>query len=156
MKLALTALVLASSLASAAQDAERPGLDEYNLNKRGLALGGYDPVAYFTRGVATPGAPEHAVVHDGATFYFASAEHAKAFRKSPGKYAPAYGGYCAFGVSVGKKFDGNPAYWLIEDGRLYLNLNAEIARMFRADVAGALAKAERQWAKIEHEAVGSL
>lgn len=121
-----------------------------------LALHGHDPVAYFTAGAPTPGRAEFAAEHEGVTYYFASKENRDAFQKSPGRYAPAYGGYCAFGVSVGKKFDGNPAYWTISGDRLYLNLDADIAKKFQADVAGSIAKADQQWQKIQHAAVGSL
>lgn len=121
-----------------------------------LALHGHDPVAYFTAGAPTPGRPEFAAEHEGVTYYFASKENRDAFQKSPDRYAPVYGGYCAFGVSVGKKFDGNPAYWTISKDRLYLNLNADIAEKFQADVVGGIAKADQQWQKIEHLPVGSL
>ena len=137
-------------------------VDEQNLSagltgeNAPLAMHGYDPVAYFTRGAPTLGSAEHAVVHAGATYYFASEAHAEQFAKNPAKYVPGFGGYCAFGVSVGKKFDADPRYWAISDGRLYLNLNAEIAKMFQANVPGAVAKAEKQWQKIEHTAVSAL
>ena len=121
-----------------------------------LAVHGYDPVAFFTRGAPTPGRAEHAVVHEGATYYFASDENRKAFRSEPGKYLPAYGGYCAYGVAVGKKFDGDPRFWTISGGRLFLNLNAQIAEKFGEDVAGSVAKADRNWNRIEHEPVEDL
>lgn len=121
-----------------------------------LALHGYDPVAYFTEGAPTPGHADHAVVHEGAAYYFASAENQKAFVRDPARYSPAFGGFCAYGVSVGKKFDGDPRYWTVHEDRLYLNLNAEIARKFEADVPGAVAKAGKQWRKIEHAAIGDL
>jgi len=121
-----------------------------------LAMHGYDPVAYFTRGAATRGTAAIAHVHDGATYYFASEEHRDAFEKEPAKYAPAYGGYCAYGVSVGKKFDADPRYWKVQDGRLYLNLNADIAEAFRKDVRGAIQKADAQWAEIGSKPVSAL
>lgn len=138
------------------------GADEVNttsgLTAAGapLALHGFDPVAYFEAGEPTRGDAKLASVHEGATYYFTSAANQKAFDASPAKYAPAFGGFCAFGVSVGKKFDGNPYYWKISGGRLYLNLNAEIARKFDADVAGSLAKAEAQWRRIRHAEVSEL
>ena len=129
-------------------------VDEVNLSRgltaagAPLALHGYDPVAYFTQGAPTRGSAAHAAVHEGATYYFASAEHRRAFEAEPERYAPAYGGFCAFGVSVAKKFDGDPRYWKIADGRLFLNLNAEIARQFSEDVAGAVTKADGNWQRI--------
>lgn len=154
----LAALAMLLSLLAAPAEA----VDEQNLSagltaeNAPLAMHGYDPVAFFTRGTAALGSAEHATVHGGATYYFASDAHRKAFAKDPAKYVPAFGGYCAFGVSVGKKFDADPRYWTISEGRLYLNLNAEIAKSFQKDVPGAVAKAERRWVEIEHEAVGSL
>lgn len=136
--------------------------DEQNLSRgltaegAPLAMHGYDPVAFFTAGAPTLGGAEHAVVHRDATFYFASEANREAFEADPERYVPAYGGYCAFGVSVGKKFDGDPRHWTISGGRLYLNLNEEIAAKFREDVAGAVAKADAQWRKIEHSATGEL
>ena len=155
---------LASLLAALALAGTSPVLaaDEVNvtsgLTTEGapLAMHGYDPVAFFTAGRPTEGSAEHAAVHGGATYYFASEENLDAFEASPGKYAPAYGGFCAFGVSVGKKFDGDPRFWKIADGRLYLNLNQDIAEKFLADVPGSVAKADRNWTKIEHTRVGDL
>jgi YHS domain-containing protein len=121
-----------------------------------LAVHGYDPVAFFTRNAPTLGSPEHAAVYDGATYYFASRDNQEAFEADPQRYVPAFGGYCAFGVSVGKKFDADPRYWTIADGRLYLNLNAEIAKQFARDVPGAVAKAQKNWRRIEHEPVADL
>ena len=75
----------------------------------------------------------------------------KAFKANPAKYVPAYGGYCAFGVSVGAKFDGDPRYWKIVDGKLYLNLNEKIQKMWLKDVPGNINKAEKSWTKIKHK-----
>ncbi len=121
-----------------------------------LALHGYDPVAYFTQGAPTPGNADHVAVHEGAAYYFASAENQKAFERDPARFSPAFGGFCAYGVSVGKKFDGDPRYWTVHEDRLYLNLNAEIARKFAADVPGSVAGAQKQWRKIRHAAIGDL
>jgi len=136
--------------------------DEVNTSKgltaegAPLALHGYDPVAFFTVSAPTPGRADLAAVHQGATYYFASQENLDRFEADPERYAPAYGGFCAYGVSVGKKFDGDPRYWTVSGGRLYLNLNEEIARKFNADVPGSIAKAEAQWRKIAHERVEDL
>ena len=121
-----------------------------------LALHGFDPVAYFTTGAPAEASATFAAVHDGATYYFASRKHLDAFTASPDRYAPQFGGFCAFGVSVGKKFDGDPRYWKISDGRLYVNLNAEIAEKFNEDVRGSVAKAETHWRSIAHTPVRDL
>jgi YHS domain-containing protein len=155
----LVALVALGALGLAA-----PSLasDEVNVSRglaatgKPLALHGYDPVAYFTQGAPTPGSAEHSSVHEGATYYFASKENRKAFDRDPGKYSPAFGGFCAYGVSVGKKFDGDPRYWTVWQDRLYLNLNADIARKFNKNVPGNVAKADDKWSRIEHRAVADL
>ena len=114
----------------------------------GLAVHGYDVVAYFKQGRPVKGSAKFAAVHGEGTYRFATAANRDAFKAAPAKYAPAYGGYCAYGVSVGAKFDGDPRQWKIVDGRLYLNLDAQIASLFAKDVPGAIAKAEVNWRKI--------
>jgi YHS domain-containing protein len=114
----------------------------------GLAVHGYDVVAYFTDGKPVKGDANLAVVYEEATYRFASQDHLEAFNAAPAKYIPAYGGYCAYGVSVGAKFDGDPNYWKIVDGQLYLNLDQNIADAFRKDVAGAISKAESNWPEL--------
>ena len=69
---------------------------------------------------------------------------------------PAYGGYCAFGASVGKKFDGDPMFWKIVDGTLYFNLNGDIQATWFKDIPGNIVKADAQWSKIRSSAVSSL
>jgi YHS domain-containing protein len=154
------ATLLAGALALAAAPAL--AADEMNasagLTAEGspLALHGYDPVAYFTEGAPRPGRADLARAHDGVTYYFSSEKNRAAFAKNPTRYAPVYGGFCAYGVSVGKKFDGNPYFWKISGDRLYLNLNADIAAKFGKDVPGNIAKADQQWREIQHVAVGDL
>jgi len=121
-----------------------------------LAVHGYDPVAFFTESAAKEGSAEFATVYDGATYYFVSQQNLDAFKADSARYAPAFGGFCAFGVSVGKKFDGDPRFWTISGNRLFLNLNQQIAEKFKKDVAGSVAKAEQQWRTIEHSPVGAL
>lgn len=126
------------------------------LKGPGIAVHGYDPVAYFTVGKPVQGVAEHSLVHEGATYRFASADNLKAFKANPGRYIPAYGGYCAYGVAVGAKFDGDPRYWKIVDGKLYLNLNAGIQDTWLKDVSGNIGKAEKNWTKIKHKDPATL
>lgn len=121
-----------------------------------LALHGYDPVAFFTSGKPTLGDARHIATHGGAAYYFASESNRDAFEADPAKYAPQYGGYCAYGVAVGKKFDGDPRFWKIVDGKLYVNLNADIAGQFNDDVAGSIAKADSNWRDIASKAPADL
>lgn len=121
-----------------------------------LALHGYDPVAYFTSGRPEHGKAEYTAKHDGAAYYFASETNREAFQANPEKYVPQYGGYCAYGVSVAKKFDGDPRFWKIVGGKLYLNLNAEIAQAFEADIKGAIKKADGHWPDIKSKPPAAL
>ena len=114
-----------------------------------LAIHGYDPVAFFTENRAVLGLAAHTVTHDGATFYFASDENRKAFAADPQRYVPQYGGFCAFGVALGAKFDGDPRLFALVQDKLYFNLNPEIQEKWQADVSGNLKKAEANWPKIQ-------
>lgn len=121
-----------------------------------LALHGYDPVAYFTAGEPRRGSDKLVHVHEGAAYRFSSQANLDAFKADPDGYAPQYGGFCAYGVSVGKKFDGDPYIWKVEDGKLYLNLNEEISAAFLEDLDGNIAKADSNWPEIEHTAASDL
>ena len=115
----------------------------------GLAVHGYDVVAYQTEGKPVRGKSEFATVHKEATYRFASKANLDTFKANPAKYEPAYGGYCAYGVSVGAKFDGDPNFWKVVDGKLYLNLDKGIQQAWLKDVPGAIKKAEANWPGIK-------
>ena len=114
----------------------------------GLAVHGFDVVAYFTDGKPVQGDAKYAVVHKEATYRFASQAHLDAFKADPAKYEPAYGGYCAYGVSVGAKFDGDPRLWKIVGDKLYLNLDSGIQKAWLKDIPGAVRKADANWPKL--------
>ncbi len=114
----------------------------------GLAVHGFDVVAYFNKAKPTQGDAQFATVYKNATYRFSSKANLEAFKANPGKYEPAYGGYCAYGVSVGAKFDGDPRYWKIVGGKLYLNLDAGIQKAWLKDVSGAIRKANTNWPKL--------
>ncbi len=122
----------------------------------GLAVHGYDVVAYFNNGRPAVGSAEHSTVFEGATYRFASQQHLETFERAPEKYVPQYGGYCAYGVAAGAKFDGDPQLWRIVDGKLYLNLNQEIQSTWEKDVAGNILKADRNWRKIAGKSPSDL
>lgn len=120
-----------------------------NIDKEtGLAIEGYDPVAYFTQDKPVKGDPAITASHDGATYQFASAEHRDMFLANPDKYAPQYGGYCAYGVAKGVKAGIEPEQFTVLDGKLYLNYNASVQRTWRKDIPGYLAKAEENWEQL--------
>ena len=90
------------------------------------------------------------------TSLFANEANREAFDGNPQKYLPAYGGYCAFGVSVGKKFVGDPEVWRLVDGKLYLNLDENIQDQWLKDVPGRIKTADANWQKIKDKAPGEL
>ena len=110
--------------------------------KDGLALSGYDAVAYFNDNKPTLGKPELSYDWMDATWRFSSAENLAAFEADPTAYAPQYGGYCAFGTSQGHLVPGDPAAWKIVDRRLYLNYNKEVQGYWLQDVPGYIKKAD--------------
>lgn len=129
---------------------------EVNADASGLALHGYDPVAYFELGQPTSGDPALSARHGGATYLFASAAHRDAFAAAPDRYAPQYGGFCALGTAMGKKLDGDPTLWRIVDGRLYLNVNAQAQEVWLRDVPGNIAKADAIWPTIKDRPADAL
>lgn len=161
MKKLIRTLPLAAALIAPLAGAAL-ALDEVNISTGatlagpGLAAHGYDVVAYFSRGAPTQGSDKFAIAHNGATYRFASKENLDAFQANPAEYEPAYGGFCAYGVALGKKFDGDPNLWKIADGRLYFNLNADIQATWAKDVAGNIAKANGNWTRIRGVPVGKL
>ncbi len=117
----------------------------FNLDKSGLAIQGYDSVAFFTDNKPIQGKPEFKSAFGGATYQFASAEHKALFEKDPGKYAPAFGGYCAYGVSRNKLVEIDVDAFQIVDGRLLLQYSKGVRNDFNKDQKGNLAKAEHNW-----------
>lgn len=111
----------------------------------GTAIKGYDPVAYFTDGKPVKGTKGFAHAWNGATWLFASAANRDAFAADPAKYAPQYGGYCAWAVSQGYTADVDPSAWRIVDGKLYLNYSPKIQKQWEEDAAGNIAKADQNW-----------
>jgi YHS domain-containing protein len=136
--------------------------DEVNVSKGGtlaglgLAAHGYDVVAFFTDAKASIGTDAHALAHGGGTYRFVSQANLDAFKADPAKYEPSYGGYCAYGVTLGEKFDGDPRYWRIVDGKLFLNLNGDIQAEWSKNVPGNIAKANNNWSRIHGLAAASL
>ena len=121
-----------------------------------VGVGGYDPVSYHVSKKPLRGNGNHVAVHDGVTYVFANEENRKTFDRSPDRYVPAYGGWCAYGVSVGKKFVGDPDVWKIVDGRLYLNLDTGIQAKWQEDIAGNIAQADSKWPSIQNRLPSEL
>ena len=119
-----------------------------NTNGSDFAIQGYDPVAYFTDDKAVKGDPMFSAEHNGAVYHFASAEHRDMFKENPDKYAPQYGGYCAYGVAKGVKAGIEPDKFTVVDGKLYLNYNASVQNSWRKDIPGYLMKSEENWPQL--------
>jgi YHS domain-containing protein len=120
--------------------------DLLNLDRQGLALQGYDPVAYVVDGKAVPGNPALTASAGGGTYRFSTAAHQAAFNADPAKYLPAFGGYCAYGVSKNALVEVDPNAFEVVDGKLLLQYSKSILEKFNKDQAGNLAKAEGNWA----------
>ena len=126
------------------------------LSGPGLAAHGYDVVAYVTDAAPVLGSDKFATAHGGGTYRFANQANLDAFKTNPTKYEPVFGGFCAYGVALGKKLDGDPRCWKIVDGKLYLNLNADIAAVWGKDIPGNIAKADGNWRRVRGIAVAKL
>lgn len=130
--------------ASTAFAAEEPVYQSF----LGTAIDGTDPVAYFTQGKPVPGTSDHSYDWNGATWRFASAENRELFAADPEKYAPQYGGYCAWAVSQGYTASTDPDAWSIVDGKLYLNYNQSVQDKWERDVPGNIAAGDKNWPKV--------
>ncbi|MEM9623662.1 MAG: YHS domain-containing (seleno)protein [Pseudomonadota bacterium] len=120
------------------------------------AVQGYDVVSYQTAKRPVRGNGHFTAVHDGALYQFANAENLATFKANPDQYVPAYNGYCAFGVSVGKKFIGDPEVWRVVDGKTYLNLDANIQDQWLKDTTGRIKAADKAWTSIKDKNPASL
>jgi len=117
----------------------------------GLAVDGYDAVAYFEEGRAVEGSAEHAVEWNGAVWRFASEAHRAQFAAAPERYAPQYGGYCAWAVAHDYTADADPEAWAIVDGKLYLNYNRTVLERWSAEKEGWIAAGDRNWPRLVAE-----
>lgn len=128
-----------------AQSQSRPRI---NVDRNGVAIQGYDPVAYFTEGRAVRGNAGIAVTYDGATYHFATEDHRTLFLEDPSRYAPQYGGWCAYAMADGNFATVQPDQFVVHDGRLFLNFNARINRRFQGDIDDYVESADRSWAQV--------
>ncbi len=112
---------------------------------RAGAIRGYDAVAYFTENKPVKGSDRHSLDWNGATWYFASADNRSRFKADPGKYAPQYGGYCAWAVANGYTASTDPAAWRIVNGKLYLNYSVGVREKWSQDIPGNIARGDKNW-----------
>ena len=147
MKLSLGAASLAVLLALPAMSFAGP----VNVED-GIAIKGYDPVAYFTDNKPVKGVPAFKADYQGATYEFASEAHRALFVGAPAKYAPQFGGFCAYGTSQGHKADIDPTAFSIVDGKLYLNYDPKVQAIWKRDIPGYIHKAEEAWPAVSQQA----
>lgn len=134
-----------AAFAAAAQPATAAPAPEISRSASGLAVGGYDPVAYFRGGKPVVGSDRYQLRYKGAVWRFASAESLRAFLDRPGAFAPQFGGYCAWAVSQHYLAPGDPTQWKVVDGKLYLNANARAKQLWEADQADAIQRGHANW-----------
>jgi len=144
-----SAALVAVSMLSGVAYAELKAGGSYNSLYAGLGAKGYDVVNYFTDGKPAQGKDAYVVEYAGVKWQFVSAEHRDQFKASPQKYVPQNGGFCTWGVANGKLFDVDPVNgWRIVDGKLYMNFNADIQKVFDRDPAEFITRANANWPKL--------
>jgi YHS domain-containing protein len=120
-------------------------LEPVEQNWRGIAIDGTDPVAYFREGRPVAGSEQFALDWNGATWHFASAENREQFRAAPERFAPQYGGYCAWAVGHGHTASTDPEAWSIVGGKLYLNYSRDVQAQWEPDKQRWIEKADALW-----------
>ena len=123
----------------------------YNVGWTGVAIKGYDPVAYFTGKTPIKGDSDFEHEWSGARWRFANSRHLEMFKSDPDKYAPRYGGYCAYGVANNYLVNIDPDAWTIYEGRLYLNYSLKVREQWKEDIPGNIRKADANWPNIKEE-----
>lgn len=137
----LLALVLPLACAAPVSAASKPAV----FATDGVAIQGYDPVAYFTRKKPVEGSARYTYRWKGATWRFASAANRDAFKANPARYAPQYGGYCAYAMSEDAVAPTDPAAWTVYKGKLYLNYSRSVRSLWRRDRDRRIGDADRNW-----------
>lgn len=125
-----------------------------NLNDDGVIMDGYDAVAYFTDKTPTKGDAKFSARYNGATYWFASQEHADMFKDHPDMFAPLYGSFCGYAMAFGRRRPVNPEYWNIVDGHLILQHSKGAWDLFNKDIPKFKAQADEQWPPILKENAG--
>ena len=118
---------------------------QVSKDSSGLALDGYDAVAYFKENSPQPGKPEFTADYNGAKWQFTTAENRDAFSKEPAKYAPQYGGYCAWAVGHNYTAKGDPQAWKVVDNKLYLNYNKDVQAKWQQEIPKYIADGDKNW-----------
>lgn len=117
-------------------------------NLFGIAIRGYDPVAYFTEMKPVKGSKDFETEWNGATWRFANEEHLNIFQSDPEKYAPQYGGYCAWAVSNNYTASTQPDAWTIFEDKLYLNYSLNVRSQWEQDIPGNVERGDANWPSV--------
>ncbi len=150
LMLSATILVLATILAAAVPSAA--GAETFfNVDRKGVAIKGYDPVAYFTLSEPVKGKKTLETTWQDAVWRFSTEENRRAFLRDPEKFAPRYGGYCAYGVAEGGLFNIAPDAWTVYEGKLYLNKSKRVRKLWLEDVPGFIRKGDSLWPRIRRK-----
>ncbi|MGK7754177.1 MULTISPECIES: YHS domain-containing (seleno)protein [unclassified Roseovarius] len=153
----LKALSLSIAISTAALAADEANVGNgLTLNGNPLGMHGVDPVSMFESSAPTQGNAVHTSTYDGVDYYFTSAEAKASFDAAPERYLPQFGGFCAFGVQVGKKLDGDVRYADIVEGKLYLFVNAATLEKYLEDPEAVIAGANAKWPGIVNTPVSDL
>lgn len=156
----LRALALATSLTAVlapnAWAFDESSTAAVNVDAQSLALRGHDVVAYFDEGAPRLGTAAFTARHEGVVYRFASATHRDAFVAHPARYLPQFGGFCAMGVALGRKLDGDPTVWRVVDGKLYLNVTKDVQVKWLSDVPSHLKAARQEWPALQNRAPRDL
>lgn len=120
-----------------------------NTDTDGVAIRGFDAVAYFAADGSAKGDPKYQLVWNGAKWLFSNAENLERFRQNPEAYAPQFGGYCSYAVSKGYTANGDPEAWKIVDGKLYLNYSKKVRDLWEKDEAVNIEKGKTNWVEFE-------
>jgi YHS domain-containing protein len=149
----LKALFIASVLLFST--ASQAGVDT-ETDHNGVILAGHDAVAYFTQGKPVEGNATITAVYNDAIYRFSNEKNRNTFVANPSKFAPAYGGYCAYGMTFGKKFEIDGKAFEVVDGVLYVNKNLDVYKAWKEDVPKHLQEANTEWPKVKQIAADKL
>ncbi len=127
----------------------------YTMSGARLALHSYDATSFFA-GSPAIGDAKFEAVYNGAAYRFATQANLDAFKKNPENYVPRFGGFCALGAALGKKLDGDPKFWKVVDGKLYLNVTGPAQSTWEKDIPGNLKTAYSKWEDIKATAADKL
>ena len=141
------ATILGASIAGEplSTDAQAAKAKVFEGSTSGVAINGYDPVGYFTQNKPVKGSPEFTTNWKGSNWHFASAQNRDNFIANPEKFAPQFGGFCAYAVSYGSTAKTEPDAWSIVDNKLYLNFSQAIRERWKSDIPGNISKANKNW-----------